>query len=107
MVWSPKVCSDRKAVVTVPINESLDDAEQQTASELRSRLAAHAAVSERAFNTVGLILGATPEVPISEVPLSRRAAGVLMVRLSNDLRAVALTALRGYALQAATLASSM
>src|SRR5438093_223987 len=70
-------------------------------------LPGHAAVSERAFNTVGLILGAAPEVPISEVPLSRRAAGVLMVRLSNDLRAVALTGLRGYALQAATLASSM
>ncbi len=89
------------------IEESLGASERQVSKELESTLAAHAAVSERAFNSVGLTLSAAPEAPISQVSLARRTVSVLMVRLSNDLRVVALTGLRGYALQAASLASSM
>lgn len=91
----------------MPIVDSLAEAEQQTGNELAPKLAAYASASERAFNSVGLVLGAAPEVPFREVPLSRKVSTVLMVRLSNDLRGVALLALRGYALQAAALAASM
>ena len=91
----------------MPIIDSLGEAEQQASDELRPVLAAHSSVSERAFNTVGLVLGAAPELPHAQVRLSRKVATVLMVRLSNDLRGVALLALRGYSLQAAALAASM
>ena len=91
----------------MPIDESLAAAEAQVTKELEPRLKAHSAVSERAFNTVGLVLGAAPDIPFSQVSRSRRTVGVLMVRLSNDLRVVGSTALRGYALQAVSMASSM
>src|SRR5881296_3036475 len=91
----------------MPIIDSLGEAEQQVGAELQPVLAAYSAVSERAFNTVGLVLGAASELPYAQVPLSRKVTTVLMVRLSNDLRGVALLALRGYSLQAAALAASM
>ena len=87
--------------------DSLGESEKEVAQQLWPKLASHSSVSERAFNTVGLVLAAAPELPISQVPLCRRVATVLLVRLLNDLRAVALLALRGYALQSATLAGSM
>ncbi|MGH7427983.1 MAG: hypothetical protein ACREJ4_06455, partial [Candidatus Methylomirabilaceae bacterium] len=91
----------------MPVIDSLGEAEQQAAKELEPKLTAHSAASEKAFNTVGQALAALPELPVAEVALSRRVATVLMVRLSNDLRGVALMALRGYSLQAAALAASM
>jgi hypothetical protein len=91
----------------MPTIESLGAAEQQTMAQLRPALTAHGAVSEQVFNAVSEILGAAPELPISQVALSRRVVTVLLVRLSNDLRVAALLALRGYPLQAATLVASM
>src|SRR4051812_5244361 len=91
----------------MPIIDSLGEAERQVGYELQPKLVAHAGVSERAFNAVGLVLSAAPEIPHSQVSLARRVVTVLMVRLSNDLRGVALLAFRGYALQAAALAASM
>lgn len=87
--------------------ESLGDAERRIATELAVTLSAHASASERAFNSIGTILSAVPDTPLRNASLSLRVSTVLMVRLSNDLRGVALLALRGYALQAAALAASM
>lgn len=89
------------------IIDSLGVAETETAARLEPQLRAHSDTTERAFNTVGLVLGAAPEIPLRDVPLSRRVVTLLMVRLSNDLRGTALLALRGYSLQAAALAASM
>lgn len=91
----------------MPEVDSLGVAEKQVADELWPKLSAHSSVTEKAFNTVGQALAAPPELPVSQVSLSRKVTTVLLVRLSNDLRAAALLALRGYALQAAALAGSM
>ncbi len=91
----------------MPICESLAEAERLVGEQLSSVLSAHSAVSERAFNTVGLVLAAAPELPHAEVSTSRKVSTVLMMRLSNDLRGVALLGLRGYSLQAAALAASV
>ena len=87
--------------------DSLGEAEREASEALRIQLSGHSKVSERAFNTVGLCLGAAPEVAFSEASLSRRVATVLLIRLSDDLRGVALLGLRGYALQAASLVATM
>ena len=91
----------------MPIIDSLRVAEAEAGTRLEPQLHAHSDTTERAFNTVGLVLGAAPEIAFRDVSLSRRVATLLMVRLSNDLRGVALLALRGYSLQAAALVASM
>src|SRR2546427_3456765 len=91
----------------MPIIDSLRAAEAETGARLEPQLRAHSDTTERVFNTVGLVLGAAPEIPFRDVSLSRRVATLLMIRLSNDLRGAALLALRGYSLQAAVLVASM
>jgi len=93
------------------MREGLDQAEQQTSDQLRPQLVAHVAVCERVLNTIGLTLDialeAISENRVSQVSISRRVAMNLMVRLSNDIRCVWLLTAQGYALQAASLVSSI
>lgn len=92
---------------TMPDYDPLGQAEQEAGQILASALAGYSGLTERTFNAFGICLGAAPEVPIATTSLARRVATVLLVRLSNDLRCVALLGLRGYALQAASVAATM
>ncbi len=87
--------------------ESLEAAERQALSILVAELTGHLALTEKAFNLVGVAVSNLPEVPLRDVSQSRKVATALLVRLSNDLRSAALLAPRGYALQAATLVASI
>lgn len=67
----------------------------------------HAVLTERAFNLIGNAMSRLPEFHLPEVSQSRKLVTALLLRLSNDLRAAALLALRGYPLQATALVASM
>lgn len=87
--------------------EPLGDAERRALEVLEPELTRHAALTEFAFNVIRAAQSQVPERPVPDVPLSTRVAAILLVRLSNDLRCAALLALRGYAVQAASLVASM
>lgn len=87
--------------------ESLEAAERQAMSILVTELNGHLALTEKAFNLIGVAVSSLPEVAIRDVSQSRKVATALLVRLSNDLRSTALLAPRGYTLQAATLVASI
>jgi hypothetical protein len=87
--------------------ELLEAAERQAVSKLAAELAGHLALTERAFNLIGVAVSTPPEVAVRDVSQSRKVVTALLVRLSNDLRSAVLLAVRGDALQAATLVASM
>lgn len=87
--------------------EALDVAERQAVIVLSAELSSHCSVTERAFNLIGIVVSSLPELPIRDLSSSRKVATDLLIRLSNDLRSAVLVAVRGYAVQAATLVSSM
>jgi hypothetical protein len=87
--------------------EPLWNAELQAMQLLERELALYLQVTELAFNTIGLAMSRTPELPVREVTQSRKVVTGLLMRLSNDLRSAALLACRGYAVQAVSLVSSM
>src|SRR5438067_12806940 len=82
---------------------ALGDEEKQVADALGQELQRHAELTLRAFGAVGMAF----ERAAAEVRPSRVVTSILLARLANDLRCVALLALRGYPLQAATLVASM
>lgn len=88
-------------------HDSLAQAEQEALTSLLDPLAAHQAVCERVFNTLGLAVSALPEDPIEQVPVARAVCANLVIRLSNELRCVGLLAARGYAMQAASLVATV
>lgn len=87
--------------------ESLEVAERQAVAVLGAELSGHGSLTERAFNLIGVALSSLPEFPIRDIPPSQNVATTLLTRLSNDLRSAFLVAVRGYAIQSATLVSSM
>lgn len=87
--------------------QDLGQAELQAIDTLGPHLKDHALLTEKAFNLIGEVLGWVPETPLHEVSQSRKVLTALLVRLSNDLRCVALLALRGYPIQAAALVTCM
>jgi hypothetical protein len=82
---------------------SLGDEERQAVDSLDPELHRHAGLALRAFDAIGLAF----ERAAPEARQSRVVTTILLTRLANDLRCVALLALRGYPLQAATLVASM
>ena len=88
------------------LDKSLADAEQNALKSLEQELGRHALVTELTFNTTNMIASRLPELPVREVSSSRKVCTALLIRLSNDLRCAALLALRGYAVQAASLVLS-
>jgi hypothetical protein len=88
-------------------SESLGETEKNAIESLDPELREHAVLSSDAFNLVGLALNSMPERPVGEISPSEKVATVLLIRLSNDLRCASLLALRGYAIQAVTLAASI
>ena len=87
--------------------ESLGDAERRALEALEPELNRHGTLTVFAFNVIGTVLSRVPVLAVREVPLSTRVAVNLLIRLSNDLRCAAVLALRGYAVQAASLVASM
>lgn len=87
--------------------ESLGEAERSSMQALEPALRTHLEVSETAFNLVGTALGRIPEMPAWQLTQAQKVVNVLLIRLANDLRTAALLAVRGYAVQANTVASSM
>jgi hypothetical protein len=82
--------------------ESLDDAEQRAKQVMESQLAEHLNLTLLATNTIAFILDQAPDLPIAKVTWSRKVVTVLLVRISNDVRAAGLLAWHGYPLQAAS-----
>lgn len=87
--------------------ESLADAEQKALEILDPELSRHGKLNMHAFNLIGDALGSLPEQNIQHAPLPQKIATSLLVQISNDLRSSSLLALRGYAVQAVTIVSSM
>lgn len=87
--------------------ELLDVAERRTILALQPELDRHARLTEQAFNLIGMVLSSLPERTVAGLSLSERVATLLLIRISNDLRAAALLALRGYPVQSLCLVSSM
>ena len=87
--------------------ESLADAEKEALKFLEPELHRHGMLTMDAFNIISMTLGRIPEQPINKILLSQKVTTSLLVQLSNDLRSSSLLALRGYAVQAVTLLSSM
>ncbi len=86
---------------------SLEEAEREALRVLAVELRRPLEVTQSAFNLIALVQSEVPDIPVRELSASRLVCTTLLVRLSNDLRCIALVAARGYALQAASLATSM
>ncbi|MBW1813560.1 MAG: hypothetical protein JRJ39_07765 [Deltaproteobacteria bacterium] len=87
--------------------ESLVDAEKKAVEILDPELNRHGKINMEAFNLIGAVLSRVPRERIREIPLPQKVATSLIVQVSNDLRTASLLALGGYAVQAATIVSSM
>jgi len=98
---------DEQSKTTDDRGEPLGDAERRALEVLEPELNRHGALTMFAFDVICTAVSRVPELPVLDVPLSTRVAVNLLVRLSNDLRCAALLALRGYAVQAASLVASM
>ena len=70
--------------------ELLEAAERQAVSKLAAELAGHLALTEKAFNLIGVAVSTLPEVAVRDVSQSRKVVTALLVRLSNDLRSAVL-----------------
>ncbi len=87
--------------------ENIEHAEECAIETAHGELRDHLTLTETAFNLSGLAIKRLPHVPLVQMPLSRKVAATLLIRLSNDLRSILLLAPRGYALQAASLAANI
>ncbi|PYM18033.1 MAG: hypothetical protein DMD78_28790 [Candidatus Rokuibacteriota bacterium] len=83
------------------------DVEAAAAAVIGPKLAGHLQLCERSFLVMSKALMALPERTIKDTPQACRVCAGLLIKISNDLRTVALLALRGYPVQAATLTSSL
>lgn len=83
-----------------------DEAEHEALESLAVDLQLPLEVAQSAFNLISLAQSLAPDVPVKELAPARLAGSILLARLANELRSVALLAARGYALQAASLAAS-
>lgn len=86
--------------------EPMEEAEAAAAIAMGHSLPEHFRLADGVLNLINAVIGAAPEVPMRQVPLSRLVVTGLLVRIANDLRCVTMSALGGYALQAASLVAS-
>jgi hypothetical protein len=91
----------------VPPDERDVDVEAAAASALGAQIGDHVRLCQRTFELISAVLKALPERRAVDTPLAWRVGVGLLIKISNDLRAVALLAARGYPVQAATVASSL
>jgi hypothetical protein len=87
--------------------QELGEAESEAIRFLEPELAEYAALTSDLFNLIAEALSHLPAVTLREMTQSRKVGTALLLRLGNDLRCIALLALRGYPTQAAALAASM
>ena len=76
-------------------------------SALAPDLGDHLRLCQRTFELISSVLKTLPERRAVDTPLAWRVGVGLLIKISNDLRTVALLAARGYPVQAATVASSL
>ena len=86
--------------------ESIEEAEIQATKDLEPQLARHLALTDLGIDVIMLALSQAPDLPVLQVPQSRKVATGLLIRIANDARSAALVAMRGYALQACSIIAS-
>lgn len=84
--------------------EAAETAARGTAQE---KYGAHLRLTERVYDFVGMWSHSDDLRPSAEVSLAEQVCVALLYRLANDLRGVQELAIRGYSLQAVSLAASM
>ena len=84
----------------------VQDAEARAIVELAPKLQVHLALTDDAFTLIAELLAVVPRAPIEELPRSLTVAAKLLLRLSNDIRAIHLLAVHGYPVQACSLGAS-
>lgn len=86
--------------------ENVQDVEARAIVELAPKLRDHLALTADAFTLVAELLAAVPVAPIKDLPRSLTVATKLLLRLSNDIRAIDLVAVHGYPVQACSLGAA-
>ncbi|MCH7930429.1 MAG: STAS/SEC14 domain-containing protein [Proteobacteria bacterium] len=86
---------------------ALEDIEAQATGELKSELTEHLEFNSKVWALVVRVIGAFQGHDLAQMPESRKVCFVLLARLANDLRCVALLSERGYSEQAAIIAASV
>jgi hypothetical protein len=82
--------------------------ETEAINILLPELKRHIALTELVSGAISYALSRLPRgIPLGEVPPSRRVAVALLIRIENDLRAITLLSVRGYGVQALSLAAAM
>jgi hypothetical protein len=89
------------------MKQNLADVEKAVGDDLESKLIEPAEVSQTAFNLISDALASALDIPVAEVRPSLRVTTALLVRLGNEVRCIALLALRGYAVQAVSLLATV
>ena len=77
--------------------ESLADAERNALKNLDSELNRHGRLNMEAFDLIGFALSRLPIIDVHKVPLPRKIATSLLVKISNDLNIGRVIKLRGSA----------
>ncbi|MFB3150219.1 MAG: hypothetical protein ACE10M_06575 [Alphaproteobacteria bacterium] len=85
----------------------IEDVEARAEHELKSELAEHLKFNSNVWALVVRVLGAFQGHDLAQMPESRKVCFVLLARLANDLRCIALLSERGYSDQAAIMAASV
>ncbi len=86
--------------------ESIEEAEIQAIKVLEPQLARHLALTDLGIDVIMLALNRAPDLPVLQVPQSRKVTTALLVRIANDARSAAHLVLRGYSLQAFSIIAS-
>src|SRR6266496_5533198 len=81
--------------------------ESEVTRRLRHQLTVHLRAARSAHATVRAVVTMVAATPASDGVRARTVQSRLLVRLSNDLRTVELLCVRGYILQAMTVAASI
>jgi hypothetical protein len=84
--------------------ETTQEAEAKALQQMRVELRGHLDVIETAHNLIGKILS-LPDRPLDQTPHALIVATNLLIRLTNDLRSIAMLAERGFPLQALVIGS--
>lgn len=88
-------------------SESLGESEIKAIKSLEKEFKEHNEFSLGVYNLISEAISKLPVIAIKKLPKSRLASTLIICRISNDLRCVALLAKRGYTAQALTLAASV
>lgn len=86
---------------------NVEVAEQIALGLSLEKYGAHLKLTQRVYNFIGRWSSSGKIRPFAEITLAERVSVALLYRLTNDLRCVQELAVKGYSLQAVSLASSM